>query len=232
MKKIGFIGAYDKTDVILYIAKILVELGHRTLVVDATTTQKAKYVIPKIESAKAYVTSFEEIDIAVGMRNFEEIIQYLQLPQGSELPYDVVLIDTNSAAGVASYKLNECEKIYFVTSMDMYSLKKGIESLSIIPNKVKVTKVLFSRRASKEEDDYINYLSSNSNIEWEQQNLYFPYESGDQSAIQLNQRVAKIKIGNLTGQFREALSYLANQITDEEDYKNIIKVFKKIEKGV
>ena len=40
MKKIGFIGAYDKTDLILNIAKILTEAGRKVLVVDTTTTQK------------------------------------------------------------------------------------------------------------------------------------------------------------------------------------------------
>ena len=232
MKKIGFIGAFDKTDLVLYVSKVLLGLGHKVLFIDATTTQKCKYVIPKIENAKSYITDFEGIDIAVGMKNFDEIKQYLQIPQTSDLPYDMVLIDTNSAGGVASYRLNECDQIYFATSMDIYSLKKGIESLSIIPNNVKVTKVLFSRKANKEEDDYINYLSQNSNIEWEQQNIYFPFESGDLSAIQMNQRVSKIKINNLTGQFREALSLLTNQITDENDYKNIIKVFRKIEKDI
>ena len=232
MKKIGFIGAYDKTDIILYIAKVLLELGHKVLFVDATITQKAKYIIPNIQNAKAYVTSFEGIDIAVGMKNLDEVKQSLQIPPTGELPYDIVLIDTSSAGGVASYRFNECEKIYFLTSMDMYSLRKGIESLSIFPSKVRVTKAIFSKNANKKEEEYLNYLASNTNIEWTDESIYFPFESGDQTAIQMNQRVEKIKINNLTGQFREALSIISNQITDENDYKNIIKAFKKIDKGV
>ena len=34
MKKIGFIGAYDKTDMILNIAKIMTTMGNRVLVID------------------------------------------------------------------------------------------------------------------------------------------------------------------------------------------------------
>ena len=41
MRTIGFIGCYDKTDLIIYIAKILVAMGKRTIVIDATTNQKA-----------------------------------------------------------------------------------------------------------------------------------------------------------------------------------------------
>lgn len=36
MKKIGFIGAYDKADLIIYIAKILTTLGKKVLVIDTT----------------------------------------------------------------------------------------------------------------------------------------------------------------------------------------------------
>ena len=43
MKKIGFIGAYDKIDLIIYIAKILTVLEKKVLVVDDTTNQNICY---------------------------------------------------------------------------------------------------------------------------------------------------------------------------------------------
>ena len=73
MKTVGFIGAYDKTDLIVYIARILVALGKKVLVIDATTLQKAKYIVPAISPAKSYITDFEGIDIAVGLYNFTSI---------------------------------------------------------------------------------------------------------------------------------------------------------------
>ena len=36
MKKIGFIGAYDKTDMLLNIAKILTTMKNRVLIIDST----------------------------------------------------------------------------------------------------------------------------------------------------------------------------------------------------
>ena len=48
MKKIGFMGVYDKTDLVIYIAKMLTSFGKKVIVVDATNIQKAKYVIPAI----------------------------------------------------------------------------------------------------------------------------------------------------------------------------------------
>ena len=77
MKKIGFIGAYDKTDLIIYIAKILTVLNQKVLVIDATINQKARYVVPVINPTTEYVTEYEDIDIAVGFQNVEGIKSYL-----------------------------------------------------------------------------------------------------------------------------------------------------------
>ena len=73
MQKIGFIGAYDKIDCILYVAKILTELGKKVLVIDATHKQKAKYVVPAINPTKNYVTEFEKIDVAIGFKEIKTI---------------------------------------------------------------------------------------------------------------------------------------------------------------
>ena len=100
MKKIGFIGAYDKTDFILYVSRILVEMGNKVLFIDATITQKARYVVPNIQKEKSYITEFEGIDVAVGMKSFGDILEYLDIQRVEELPYDYILIDTNSAGGV------------------------------------------------------------------------------------------------------------------------------------
>lgn len=48
MEKIGFIGGYDKTDLIIYVAKILTELGKKVLILDTTKKQKTRYIVPAI----------------------------------------------------------------------------------------------------------------------------------------------------------------------------------------
>ena len=65
MKKVGFVGAFDKTDLVIYIAKILTVLGKRVLIVDTTITQKAKYVVPALNPTLSYITEFEEIDLSL-----------------------------------------------------------------------------------------------------------------------------------------------------------------------
>lgn len=232
MKKVGFIGAYDKTDFILYIAKILVEMGKRVLLIDATLTQKAKYIIPAIKPSKTYVTEFEQIDIAVGFDNFENIKQYLALPKMAELPYDIALIDLDTVDAVKNFEIETFEQNFFVTSFDMYSIKRGLESISGLTTPINATKVLYTRTGSKEEEDYLNFLSLGSKIIWNEERIYLPFEVGDQTVIYNNQRVSKIKFKRLSSQFKEGLMYISTKILEDVDQNMLKRTFKKIERGV
>lgn len=232
MKKVGFIGSYDKTDFILYIAKILTEAGKRVLVIDSTITQKAKYVVPVINPTTSYVTEFEEIDVAVGFDDIEKMIGYLGVPREEELEYDVALIDTDSIKTLNNFGVLNAEKKYFVTSFDLYSLKKGLEVLSGIETPINITKVLFSKEMSEEENDYLDFLSTGYKIIWDESRIYFPFEMGDQSIIIENQRVSKIKFKNLSSGYKESLGIIAEEILEGVKNSEIKRIVKTIEKGV
>ena len=231
MKKIGFIGAYDKTDLIVYVAKILTTLNQKVLVIDATVNQKARYIVPAINPTTTYVTDFEDIDIAVGFSNIEHIKQYLGISEGQELEYDIVLVDTDNIAGFTNFELDVAQKNYFVTSFDNYSLKKGLEILIGIPNVVSLTKVLFSKEMLKEEDDYLNFLALGHKVVWNEYRIYFPIENGDLSVIYENQRLAKIKLKKLSVQYKDGLAYLAEEILGNVSEANVRKAIKAIEKA-
>ena len=46
MKKIAFIGGFDKLDLIQYVAIILHNLGKKVLLVDTTRMQKSRFMLP------------------------------------------------------------------------------------------------------------------------------------------------------------------------------------------
>ena len=231
MKKIGFIGAYDKTDLVIYIAKILTVLGQKVLIIDATTTQKSRYVVPVINPTTMYVTEYEDIDIAVGFSNTEDIKRYLGVADDSNLEYDCILVDTDDYKGFGEYNLAEAQKNYFVTSFDVYSLKRGLEALSDLKEPISLTKVLFSKDMLKEEDDYLNFLSLGYKVIWSDYRIYFPIENGDLSVIYENQRVSKVKFKKLSVQYKDGLAYIAEEILGDANEMRIRKAIKTIEKG-
>lgn len=232
MKKISFIGAYDKTDLIIYIARILVGMKKKVLVIDATINQKAKYVVPVINPSKTYVTEFEGIDVAVGFNKITEIKKYIGITEEENLNYDYVLYDIDSSESFNNYNIEDSIEKYFVTSFDLYSLKKGIEILASTNKELKLTKVYFAREVHKEDDEYLNFLAKDYNIEWNEEKIYFPFEMGDQTTIAENQRVSKIKLKKLTQSYKEGLMYIIEQIMEDNEIGNLRKVFRQLERGV
>ena len=232
MKKIAFIGAYDKTDLILYIGKILSILGKSVLVIDATITQKAKYVVPVIKPTRAYLTEYEAIDVAVGFSNTDDMKDYLGLQAEEELKYDYVLIDVDTPEAYKAYNMQNSDISFFVTSFDLYSLKRGLEVISGIEEPIKMTKVLFSKNMLKSEDEYLDFLSTNFKVEWEEEKVFFPFDQGDQSIIIDNQRAAKIKLKNLSASYKDGIVSMVTHIAPETGYSEAKKALKVAEKGV
>lgn len=231
MRKIGFIGAYDKTDLIINVAKILTTTKKKVLIVDATILQKSRYIVPVINPTKMYVTEYEDIDVAIGFSNFDDIKKYLGTPEEQELGYDIVFVDTDNIQGYRQFDLQDAEKRYFVTSFDLYSLKKGLETLTGLENMTSLTKVYFSKDMLKEDDDYLNYLSKEYKIIWEEEKIYFPIENGDLSVIYENQRLAKVGFRKLSIQYKDGLAYIAEQILGNGSDGEIRRAIKTIERG-
>ena len=228
MKKVGFIGAYDKTDLIVYLARILTILNKKVIVIDSTTTQKSRYIVPAINPALKYITDFEDIDIAVGFADEQDIKRYLGVSEEQEMEYDIALIDTDNIEGFKNFNLEIAYKNYFITSFDNYSLKKGLEVLRELQDVVSITKILFSKDILKEEDDYLNFLSLGYKVVWNENRIYFPIENGDLSVIYENQRVGKIKLKKLSVQYKDGLVYLAEEILGDVSESTIRKTIKSI----
>ena len=231
MKKVGFIGTYDKTDLILNVAKILTTMRKKVIVVDLTLTQKAKYVVPVINPTITYITDFEDIDVAVGFKSEDEIKDYLGLTQKEKLPYDIMLMDVDDSEMVEKFNLVNDAKNYFVTAFDLYSLKKGLEILSELKEPMSLTKILFAKEVLKEDDDYLNFLSLGYKVIWDEERIYFPIENGDWTAITENQRVAKIKFRKLSAQYKDSLTFIVLEALNASE-TSVRRAMKIIERGV
>ena len=238
MKKIGFMGAYDKANFITYVAKILELLGNKVLVVDASSIQKIKYIIPTINPTKSYITSFENIDFAVGFEDWNEIEKYLGIRfdsndnenerdnEMSKEMYDYVLIDVDTSEKLEAFELETAEKKYFVTSFDMFSLKKGMSIFRNIVRPINLTKIEFSYEASKEDEEYLNYISLDYRINWSNYVLYFQILGDDNKVFEENQRIERIRFRRLSINYKESLAYVVQDICKDENISKIKRTMK------
>ena len=230
MKNICFIGVFDKLDLILYVSKILNSLNKRVLIVDATTLQKSKYIVPTINPTKSYITSFGDIDIAVGFESYEQIERYIGLTEEQKMKYDYILVDIDNGNIFNNFNNENTIKSYFVTSFDLYSIRKGLETIKQIDKPIKITKVLFSKEINEEDDYYLDYLSLGYKVIWEDNKMNFPYDISDIEVMIENQKVSKIRLKGLSQQYKENLECLIIDILPDINLTNLRRIMKNIER--
>ena len=236
MKKIGFMGAYDKANFITYTAKVLSLLGYKILVVDASSIQKIKYIIPAINPTKSYITSFEDIDFAVGFQSWEEIEKYLGIKfdtndeeikeKTNDEMYDYILMDIDSTEKLDSFNMEKADKNYFVTSFDLFSLKKGIDIFKNVIRPIDLTKIEFAYETSKEDEEYLNYISMEYRVNWNNYVLYFQILGEDNNVFEENQRIEKIRFRRLSINYKESLAYVIQDICKNENISKIRRTMK------
>ena len=218
---------YDKSDLILYIAKILTVSGKKVLFLDTTLMQKTRYIVPTMTPAQKYVTTYDGIDIAIGFYNMQDLKEYFSID--GELKYDFVLADIDSPEAYINFGFNQIDLHYLVTSFDVFSLQRGISVLKAFKVPTQVTKVLFTRDPESEEKEYIDFVSMSYKVRWNEDVLYFPFETSDLYAIYVNQRFSKVRFDNLSMEYMDCLAFMAEQISglSKSDIKKAIRIIER-----
>jgi len=232
MKKIGFVGAYDKIETILYVAKILSSFKQRVLVIDSCKMQKARYIVPSIAPTVNYVVSYEGFDIAVGFTNFNHIKGYLGKTYEEELEYDIVLVDVDSIEYFEEFEIQFSDNLFFVTGFDMYTLKKGLEIIHGLTQPVPMTKMLFANKVLKQDNEYLNFLSKDEKVVWNENIINILTSDYDNLVFSENQRVSRLKFKNLSANYKESLATIVMTIMPGLKINDVVRSLKTMDKGV
>lgn len=232
MRKIGFVGVYDKIDTLLYTAKILRCLQKKVLLIDSCKMQKARYVVPSIAPTINYVTTFEGFDIAVGFQNINQIKGYLGKTREEELDYDIVLIDVDSIENFEGFEIELSDNLFFTTGFDLYTLKKGLEILYGLNQPVPMTKMLFANKVLKQDNEYLDFLAKDVKIVWNENIISILTSDTDNLVFAENQRVERLKYKNLSANFKESLATIVMTIVPGLKINEVVRTLKIIDKEV
>jgi hypothetical protein len=232
MKNICFIGSFDKLDLLLYISKIVKNLGKKALIIDSTDLQKARYIVPTINPTKSYITTFDDIDVAIGFESYQEIERYIGFTENQKMKYDYALVNVDNNESFKKFNNEDTIKNYFVTSFELYSIRKGLETIKQIEKPIKITKLVFSREINENDNYYLDYLALGHKIIWEDEVINFPYETSDLEVMIENQKNFKIKIKGLSQPYKDNLEYLISNIMPDVNRVNVRKIMKNMEREV
>lgn len=240
MKKLCFVGGMDKLDIIKYVATIIrgATMEQKScLIVDFTEIQKTRYLIPSIEITKPekgqkYITTEAKVDIAVGYSNYNELVQEGILDNMSDTgkKYDFVFFDVDNKEALASIPLDVEDKVFMMTTLDIYSLEKAVEAFAGYNSDREVNRVIFGKKITAQSMNYISYLTKDLNIRYEEHIITFPYDNGDLTIIHENQRARRLNLKPFSNQFKTELSSLTEMI-DNTIIREVSRYMKILEKN-
>lgn len=240
MRTVNFVGQSDKTDLMLYVAKLVKAMNYKVLYIDSITTQKCRYIVPAIKYEEEYITTFEEIDVAVGFESHGAIVGYLNENGEDFNQYDYVFIDINSNQMCELFNVQNANTTFVITSYDKYDMFKSIsllEKMSGAENEYMkdtvVNRIYKYSLLNTADEKYINYsFDSKEDIKYAQKNIYLPFDEGDNSVIIQNQYSEKIKLRELSKDYKKGLISIMQVIMPDENINLITKTFKNVERMV
>ena len=226
MEQIGFIGSYDKKDILLNIGKILASLERKVLIVDATLLQRMKYIVPNVSNnnSPTYISEYQGIDVAVGFMNFAGIAKYLN---STQLPYEYIFVDSDNPQTMNSFMIPRYKKIFFVTSYDQYEIGRMMDVLRYFNQPMQVTRVVFSANNTSQERDYLNQKKEKTPVRFNNTEVAFADTVEDRQATLENQLMRELRMKRYSNTYRDSIEYITALATEgtvsQGEIKRIIK---------
>ncbi len=226
MKIIHFLGACSKHELLLYIGKLTGEMGIKTVVVDATSNQNYKYVVPLI-GEKMNITEFDSFDVAFGFSQLDDLSKQLIQQDENMNHYELMLVDIDSIEQLSKWETSE--QTYLVTNFERFTVRKNIELLENY----------FSNIGEREVQPIIlPFITCNINftdleaevahlpIIWGEEVIEFWYDERDYEASVQNQYANRISFKGITKQTKKNLLKLTTQISGANE-KELNKAIRK-----
>ena len=227
MKSIGFISQMDNNGIVLCVARLIAGFDKRTIVVDATSSQRTRYTIPTMfgtSRQEQTVIQYDAIDVAIGFNNLLELKKFLMTKGEDFNDYEYVIINTDREEMCEEFDIKNAHKIFFTSTYDKYELNRGIELLKYVcatkrredtQAQINMSKVLVYTEIKSQGSTYIDDLTRELPINWEQPDINLSYEEGDWSAFIQNQYSNKIEFKYLSKHTKEGIVDIASRILEE-----------------
>lgn len=154
MKKILFIGACDKSELLMYCAKIMSKAEWQVLIVDATLQQRYSYMIPEFES-KQLITECNGFDVATNFHSscaagetyYEALNTELRQEQKSLSTYDFLLIDTDTQLFLEPDSIQQwgmMDQHVLVSNADRYTISCNLAMLEVYLGRMQTELIPFT----------------------------------------------------------------------------------------
>ncbi len=232
MQVIGMYGYVDKYNFVIAVARTLNIMDRSVLVIDDTSDNKYKYIIPSIENKDKYITQYGEVDFAVGFDNYQELANYLKENNIDINLYSYVLIDVEDADSYERFSDLEVNKSYLYIDTNLVSVNKNEELIKRMreknPEKELVfSKILYRAYMSRAATDYLEEKIQNYAIKWTDEVYDISVDEQDTMVNIDSQYSGLIDVRKHTKAYLYYMCEFVSKLLGDESPKEILKQIKR-----
>ncbi|APB72536.1 hypothetical protein PPYC1_20115 [Paenibacillus polymyxa] len=229
MKKIVFLGAPDKSHLLLILGKLLAVTGQKVIVVDSTLRQGVQGYMPDSE-AHLPIREFEGMDVA---RGFVTPVQLERHLQGN---YDVLLLDTDHTEFVKGRDLAAYDKRVWCSSYGRLHLQRNAELMQRLclheaeGRPLPFYKMLTQHVPVSITEAYVDELLDTQHMQWEEAAFRFALDERNTSVELDNQHHSRLDVRRLTGSYRRTVLDMVKHLL-EWDERTVQQAWKQLRKA-
>jgi hypothetical protein len=216
MKRILFAGACDKSDLLLYVGKVLAAADQKVLIVDATVAQHHAETVPQIDE-NYRISEFQGFDVASGFFSYEQLQDYFAEEQEKLEGYDCLIIDTDCPDTVGVWE-----------AVNVHLLATTQEKRCLQRNEVLVRQLFAAREDQSPlswfklilravdcsiDEEYIESTLQRHPIQWMEPSFAIYWDEVDYAVKIENQYNSRLQLRTLSKDYKETIQELAHLVS-------------------
>lgn len=237
MKTFVFLGAPEKSHLLLILGRLLTEMGKKVLLVDSTTRQTMHAYLPETEHRwSVSVTEFAGMDVAVGFMARDQLDHYFHEWEGEWPNYDVFLLDTDHSQFMSGQELADAQVRVWCNSFHRRELQHNMDLLQRLGlgespvQPLPFYQLLLLFVPTTLPSAYLNSFYAAYPVDWREPSFQIPLVERDVSAILDNQHHGRMHVRHLSGSYAEAVWAMASAWFDL-DRRTIRAAWKRMRRG-
>lgn len=214
-----FAGICDKSDLLMYLCKILANGGSKVLLADAAHNAKYNHFTRRVHASLALV-EFGGFDIATGFTDYDSLLEYLE--QQEEASYDYVVIDAERSEFLSADHWHAAHARIWVSGFELAGLLEGTEWLKRITMEAfgdtppSFHRVYMNVIEDLTDDSYIESYLDQSGIHWLDQPIRIPWDELAYALKVENEHAGRLGLRPLSRRYKRSLMELIRRLTAME----------------
>ncbi|KKO55517.1 hypothetical protein [Paenibacillus sp. DMB20] len=214
-----FAGICDKSDMLLYLCKILAQDGKRILLADAARERKYAHCIGRLDPCLD-ITEFSGFDVACGFEDCSALMD--RLGRSEEAPYDLVVIDVEKESFMKPQDWQGADAMVWVSSFELTGLMKGDQWLKGLSEGWEglqppgFQRVYLNAIEDMTDDAYIDSYLGRAQVRWLDEPIRIPWDELSYALKIENEHAGRLRIKPLGRTYKRALMELIQRLTEME----------------